>query len=48
VTAALFAAVLLDERLGAAGIAGTALILLAVAGLGRKPAATTGVVSPAP
>ena len=48
VTAALFAAVLLDERLGAAGIVGTALILLAVAGLGRKPAATTGVVSPAP
>jgi DME family drug/metabolite transporter len=48
VTAAMLAAVLLDERLGAAGIVGTALILLAVAGLGRKPAATTGVVSPAP
>jgi len=48
VTAALLAAVLLDERLGAAGIVGTAFILLAVAGLGRKPAATTGVVSPAP
>ena len=36
VTAAVLAAVLLDERLGAAGIVGTALILLAVAGLGRS------------
>ncbi|WP_341927184.1 DMT family transporter [Nocardioides psychrotolerans] len=35
VTAAVMAALLLDERLGAPGIAGTALILLAVAGLGR-------------
>ncbi len=48
VTAAVLAALWLDERLGAAGIVGTALILLAVAGLGRKPAATTGVVTPAP
>jgi drug/metabolite transporter, DME family len=48
VTAAVLAALLLDERLGAAGIVGTALILLAVAGLGRKPEATTGVTSPAP
>ena len=48
VTAAVLAAVLLDERLGAAGIVGTALILLAVAGLGRTEEATTGVVSPAP
>lgn len=36
VTAALLAALLLDERLGAAGIVGTALILLALAGLGRS------------
>ena len=35
VTAAALATLLLDERLGAAGIVGTALILLAVAGLGR-------------
>lgn len=35
VTAALVAALVLDERLGAAGIAGTLLILAAVAGLGR-------------
>jgi DME family drug/metabolite transporter len=36
VTAALVAALWLDERLGIAGIVGTALILLAVAGLGRR------------
>lgn len=36
VTAAVLAALLLDERLGAAGVVGTALILLAVAGLGRR------------
>ncbi|GAA4755870.1 EamA family transporter [Nocardioides endophyticus] len=48
VTAAVVAAIWLDERLGAGGVVGTAFILLAVAGLGRKPAATTGVVSPAP
>lgn len=36
VTAALVAAVWLDERLGVAGIVGTALILVAVAGLGRR------------
>lgn len=48
VTAAVLAAVWLDERLGAAGIVGTALILLAVAGLGRRSETTTGVVSPAP
>ena len=38
VTAALVAALWLDERLGVAGIVGTALILLAVAGLGRREA----------
>lgn len=36
VTAAVVAALWLDERLGVAGIIGTALILLAVAGLGRR------------
>jgi len=36
VTAAVVAAIWLDERLGVAGIVGTALILLAVAGLGRR------------
>jgi DME family drug/metabolite transporter len=36
VTAAIVAALWLDERLGVAGIVGTALILLAVAGLGRR------------
>lgn len=36
VTAALAAAVWLDESLGAVGIVGMALILLAVAGLGRR------------
>jgi DME family drug/metabolite transporter len=36
VTAAVVAALWLDERLGVAGIVGTALILLAVAGLGRR------------
>lgn len=40
VTAAAVAAVVLDERIGALGLAGTALVLLAVAGLGREePAA---------
>ena len=48
VTAAVVAAIWLDEQLGVAGIVGTALILLAVAGLGRRPETTTGVVSPAP
>ena len=38
VTAAVVAAVWLDERLGAAGVVGTLLILLAVAGLGRRGA----------
>lgn len=37
-TAAVLAALLLDERLGALGILGGVLILAAVAGLGRKPA----------
>lgn len=46
-TAAALAAVLLDERLGAAGLLGGVLILAAVAGLGRKPA-TALDVSPAP
>jgi drug/metabolite transporter, DME family len=36
VTAAVVAALVLDERLGAAGIVGTLLILAAVAGLGRR------------
>ena len=45
-TAAVLAALLLDERLGAAGILGGVLILAAVAGLGRRP--TTAPVSPAP
>ncbi len=35
VTAAVVAAIVLDERLGVAGVAGTLLILAAVAGLGR-------------
>ncbi len=39
VTAAALAALLLDERLGGGGLLGTGLILLAVAGLGRRPAA---------
>ncbi len=38
VTAALAAALVLDERLGAVGIAGTLLILAAVAGLGTRAA----------
>lgn len=38
-TAAVLAALLLDERLGAAGVLGGVLILAAVAGLGRKPEA---------
>ena len=38
VTAAVVAALVLDERLGAAGIVGTLLILAAVAGLGRREA----------
>ncbi|MBZ5737862.1 DMT family transporter [Nocardioides mangrovi] len=46
-TAAVLAALLLDERLGAAGVLGGVLILAAVAGLGRRPA-TALDVSPAP
>lgn len=46
-TAAVLAALLLDERLGAAGVLGGVLILAAVAGLGRRPA-TVADVSPAP
>jgi drug/metabolite transporter, DME family len=42
VTAALVAALFLDERLGPLGVLGTALILLAVAGLGRKPSVPPG------
>ncbi|MCW2758359.1 MAG: Drug/metabolite transporter, family [Nocardioidaceae bacterium] len=42
VTAAVVAAIFLDERLGLLGILGTALILAAVAGLGRKPAVPPG------
>jgi DME family drug/metabolite transporter len=38
VTAAVLAALLLGERLGLAGLVGVALILLAVAGLGRREA----------
>jgi DME family drug/metabolite transporter len=40
VTAAALAAVLLDERLGPAGVVGAALILLAVGGLHRTPTPT--------
>ena len=48
-TAAVLAALLLDERLGLAGLVGGALILLAVAGLGRRSAtAFEPPVSPAP
>ncbi|WP_338089619.1 DMT family transporter [Nocardioides lijunqiniae] len=36
-TAAVVAAAFLDERIGLAGVAGTALILVAVAGLGKEP-----------
>ena len=47
VTAAVVAALWLDERLGAAGILGTALILMAVAGLGRRePEAAPPAVPP--
>lgn len=46
-TAAVLAAALLDERLGAAGLLGGVLILAAVAGLGRRPA-TALDVGPAP
>lgn len=42
VTAAIVAAVFLDERIGAAGVLGTALILVAVAGLGKEPAVPPG------
>jgi DME family drug/metabolite transporter len=42
VTAALVAAAFLDERLGVLGVIGTALILLAVAGLARKPSVPLG------
>lgn len=42
VTAAVVAAAFLGERLGPAGVVGTALILLAVAGLGRKPVVPPG------
>lgn len=43
VAAAVLAAIVLDERLGAAGIVGTALVLLAVAGLrGRETAVPPG------
>ena len=40
VTAAAVAAIVLDERIGPLGVAGTALVLLAVAGLGREEPAT--------
>ena len=46
-TAAVLAAVVLDERLGPAGVVGGALILAAVAGLGWRPS-TTPIASPAP
>jgi DME family drug/metabolite transporter len=36
------AAVFLDERIGVAGVAGTALILVAVAGLGKEPSVPPG------
>jgi DME family drug/metabolite transporter len=45
-TAAVLAAILLDERLGVAGVLGGVLILGAVAGLGRKPAAAAERLTP--
>lgn len=42
VTAAVVAAIFLSERLGPLAVLGTALILLAVAGLGRKPTVPPG------
>ena len=42
VTAAVLAALLLDERLGVVGWLGAALVLVAVAGLGREPAVPPG------
>lgn len=48
VTAAVLAALWLDERIGPVGVAGTVLILVAVAGLGRRATTTTGVVTAAP
>lgn len=42
VTAAVVAAIVLDEELSALGVLGTGLILLAVAGLGRKPVVPPG------
>lgn len=44
VTAAVVAAIVLDEALGLAGIAGTVLVLVAVAGLGRPAAGAAGAV----
>lgn len=41
-TAAVLAAIVLGERLGAAGVVGGVLILAAVAGLGRKPVVPPG------
>ncbi|UMG94747.1 DMT family transporter [Nocardioides sp. TF02-7] len=42
VTAAVAAALLLDERIGAAGVVGVVLVLGAVAGAGREPVAEAG------
>jgi len=42
VTAAVVAAVFLDERVGALGVVGIVLVLVAVAGAGREPVAEAG------
>ena len=42
VTAAIVAAVFLDERVGAIGVLGIVLVLAAVAGAGREPVAEGG------
>lgn len=47
VTAALVAAVFLDERVGVGGVVGTLLILAAVGGLGRRSPAAGGPLTPA-
>jgi DME family drug/metabolite transporter len=48
VTAAVLAALVVGERLGTGGVVGTALILLAVASLGRRGRAAGGPLTPAP
>ena len=45
VTAAIVAAVFLDERVGAIGVLGIVLVLAAVAGAGREPVAEGGAAT---